>query len=584
MSRIKEKLSKIFTAQIPEFLRVSDIVPPNGQVISTTAYSKIVTVGSTADIIAGDKLVQPAITNTVFVTKVLSSSSIEVSDKILVTLSNIVAQFVRNDSTSNFVKFLAAYYEFLEQDQGPQELLQNARSYGDTDHTTDELLEQFFKNYGNDIPRNIAADKRTFVKHFRDVYKSKGTEEAYKLLFRILYNEDVSFKYPKTLTLKPSDGIWKKDFIMRVVPLLNNPFDLIDTKIVGVTSGATAIVENVLKIRIKNTTVYELYLSKIKGTFISETITCTKLITAPNVTSTIQVIPLPILTKIDIVDGAAGYVANSKILIDGVSTKISLLSDSGKIKKISVLEPFLYSSLGASITYTIDPPYNSIRENNITFTNDIGTFVSNIKHGLIKGKTGKLFFYSNASSNLNLTERNFSVSTVLDDNRFRFNFIGGSGGGNTTLQANLTYTEKATISPVIGIVKESDGYWLTNQGKISELNYIQGPSPSSPDQTKIYYQPYSYVVQSGLSLSTWKNIVVPIAHPAGTELFGEILINNTIDANVYPASNAEIWDYFGGTTDSNTYPFSADMTTYTNSRVTNLSVTSDMVYTLFGYL
>jgi len=584
MSRIKEKLSKIFTAQIPEFLRVSDIVPPNGQVISTTAYSKIVTVRSTADIIAGDKLIQPAITNTVFVTKVLSSSSIEVSDKILVTLSNIVAQFVRNDSTSNFVKFLAAYYEFLEQDQGPQELLQNARSYGDTDYTTDELLEQFFKNYGNDIPRNIAADKRTFVKHFRDVYKSKGTEEAYKLLFRILYNEDISFKYPKNLTLKPSDGIWKKDFIMRVVPLLNNPFDLINSKIVGVSSGATAIVENVLQIRIKNTTVYELYLSKIKGTFISETITCTKLITAPNVTSTIQVTPLPILTRIDIVDGTAGYVANSKILIDDVYVKISLLSDSGKIKKISVLEPALYKSFNSSVTYTIDSPYNIIRENIITFTNNIGTFISSTKHGLTKGKTANLFFYSNASSNLNLTQRNFSVSTVLDDNRFRFNFTNGAGGGNTNLRANLIYTEKANLLPVIGAVKESEGFWLTNQGKISELNYIQGPSPSSPDQSKIYYQPYSYVVQSGISLSTWKNIVVPIAHPAGTELFGEILINNTIDANVYPASNSEIWNYFGGTTDSNTYPFSADMTTYTNSRVTNLSVTSDMVYTLFGYL
>ena len=581
MSRIKEKLSKIFTAQIPEFLRVSDVVPPNGQVISTTAYSKIVNVGSTADIIAGDKIVHPSITNTVFVTKVLSSSSIEVSDKILVTLSNVAAQFVRNDSTSNFVKFLAAYYEFLEQDQGPQELLQNARSYGDTDYTTDELLEEFFKNYGNDIPRNIAADKRTFVKHFRDVYKSKGTEEAYKLLFRVLYNEDISFKYPKNLTLKPSDGIWKKDYIMRVLPVSNDPFDLIDTKITGDSSGATAIVENVLKIRIKNKTVYELYLSKIKGTFVYETVTCTKLITAPNVTSTIQVVPLPILTKIDIVDGAAGYVANSKILIDGVSTKISLLSDTGKIKKISVLEPSLYSSLNSSITYTIDSPYSVIRNSNVTFVNDVGTFDSGKKHGLVKGKTGTLFFYSNASSNLNLTERNFSVSTVLDDNRFRFSL---TGSGNTTIKANLTYTETATLSPVIGIVKESEGYWLTNQGKISELNYIQGPSPSSPDQTKIYYQPYSYVVQSGLSLDKWKNVVSAIAHPAGTELFGEILINNTIDSNAEPASNAEIWNYFGLTTDSNVYPFYSDITTYTNSIVSNLSVTTDMVYVLFGYL
>ena len=266
------------------------------------------------------------------------------------------------------------------------------------------------------------------------------------------------------------------------------------------------------------------------------------------------------------------------VIIEGNKTH------SGKIKKITVLEPSLYTAFNSSVTYTIDSPYTVVRGSNVTFANDIGTFVSNIKHGFTKGKTGKLFFYSNASSNLNLTERGFSVSTVLDDNRFRFNLSAGDPGGNTKLNANLIYTQKADLLPVIGVVKESEGFWLTNQGKISELNYIQGPSPSSPDQTKIYYQPYSYVVQSGLSLDTWKNVVSAIAHPVGTALFGEILINNTIDSNAAPASNAEIWDYFGLTTDSNTYPFYADTSTYTNSRVTNLSVTSDMVYTLFGYL
>ena len=81
MSRIREKLSKIFASQIPEFIRAGEYNATNIQIVSTTASSKIVVVGDTFDIIAGDKLQHPAITNTVFVTKILSSTKLV--DKIL---------------------------------------------------------------------------------------------------------------------------------------------------------------------------------------------------------------------------------------------------------------------------------------------------------------------------------------------------------------------------------------------------------------------------------------------------------------------------------------------------------------------
>ena len=167
MSRIKEKLSKIFVSQLPEFIRAGELNSSVILTISTTAGSKKVTVSDSRDLIAGDNLQHPAIASSIFVTKILSSNSIEVSNTIAVTLSNQVAKFVRADSTSTFVKFLEAYYKFLEQDKYPQEVLQNSRQYADIDYTTTDLIDQFFKNYGNDIPRNLVTDKRTFVKHLR---------------------------------------------------------------------------------------------------------------------------------------------------------------------------------------------------------------------------------------------------------------------------------------------------------------------------------------------------------------------------------------------------------------------------------
>ena len=50
-------------------------------------------------------------------------------------------------------------------------------------------------------------------------------------------------------------------------------------------------------------------------------------------------------------------------------------------------------------------------------------------------------------------------------------------------------------------------------------------------------------------------------------------INNEISSNSKPAGQSEVWDYFGITADSNVIP--ASLTLYTNSRVTNLKVTTN---------
>ena len=134
------------------------------------------------------------------------------------------------------------------------------------------------------------------------------------------------------------------------------------------------------------------------------------------------------------------------------------------------------------------------------------------------------------------------------------------------------------------ILRESEGYWLNNKGKLSELVYVQGAALNAPDPSKLFYQPYSYVVKSDVSIGEWNSTASQLIHPAGTEVFGEIDINKDVSANLETTGPTEIWDYLGFTCDSNTAPFNASITTYTNSRVTNLAVTTDMVFTLFGYL
>ena len=594
MSRIKEKLSRIFAKQIPEFLRVSEAEAATFTTGSTVAGSDIVTVNTSIDIEAGDKLSHSQISGAIYVISILSNTKIQISAAAPVTLTSAKLNFVKTNTNSNFIKFLEAYYKFLEQDQYPQELLQNARQYADSETTIDSLIENFFINYGNDIPRNIITDKRTFIKHFKDIHKTKGTEEAYKLLFRIIFNDQASFFYPDTVILKASDGVWKKDYTLRVISIDNsNIFNFINTKIVGDISGASAVVNNVVKIKPDVgylIDAYELTLEKVKGNFLIENISASKLINpTTNTRENLNAGIIPQLIKLDIIDGENGYTANTKILVQDANVRITSLTDTGTIRAIKVVNPGVFAGLtpvngalpvGFFVNAVIEDPSNVV-QGNVRLSNTIGTFTGTVPHGLSRGKNANLIFYGNSNSYINGAENVITVTTILDDTRFRFTM---TGLDPTAITANLKYTRTANLFSNIGAVRESEGYWLNNRGKLSELIYVQGPAVDSPNKSKIFYQQYSYVVRSGESIDSWKDIAKATVHPAGMEVFGEIYINNQISANVETTVDNEIWDYLGITADMSIPPFDASMTTYSNSRVQNLPISTDHVYYIFNIL
>ena len=47
-----------------------------------------------------------------------------------------------------------------------------------------------------EIPNDALADKRLLAKRIKDLYTTKGTIDSYKLLFKILYDEDVEINFP----------------------------------------------------------------------------------------------------------------------------------------------------------------------------------------------------------------------------------------------------------------------------------------------------------------------------------------------------------------------------------------------------
>ena len=95
------------------------------------------------------------------------------------------------------------------------------------------FLQEFFLKLKNQISPGFndrqlfpGLDQRNFLFNVDSFYKSKGTDQSFKILFRALYGEEVEVINPSELLFRPSDADYKveKDFVVEQVS--GNPLDL----------------------------------------------------------------------------------------------------------------------------------------------------------------------------------------------------------------------------------------------------------------------------------------------------------------------------------------------------------------------
>jgi len=78
------------------------------------------------------------------------------------------------DFSDNFELFLKAYYEFLEDRKGAQGLVNFHKENIDVDSTLDEFVDNFFREYGEYFPKDLAHDRRDTLKKLFTLYKTKA--------------------------------------------------------------------------------------------------------------------------------------------------------------------------------------------------------------------------------------------------------------------------------------------------------------------------------------------------------------------------------------------------------------------------
>jgi hypothetical protein len=391
----------------------------------------------------------------------------------------------------NFIAFVEAYYQWMEQSGQVTWEARSMPEYIDVDTTLQKFIKYFKNKYIQSLPSNIAADQQLLMKHIIDLYKSKGTDRGYRLLFRLLYNEDIDIYVPAEHIFKPSDANW---YVPNYIEVSDTPglYSLVSKKIRS-SGGATAIVNSYFKKIVGGSTVNILYLSAINGMFhYNELIFCDSL---PDITFDNAPIVIGSLSTITILDGGINFSAGDILDISGTGegalAKVKTTRDeNGKVTFTLIDGGFGFSrdavitvtgGGGSGATFSIGNIINTIV---LTLNTDIisglvDTLIEDVTsaYGLkvnITGATGTFTNGEKASSSANV--KHMSVNNlygqVLSGEKLSNTAIGVDNlvvytADYTTLYITGTDTNLNNSNLTIGAVLSSN-----TSGSIVQLNYL----------------------------------------------------------------------------------------------------------------
>ena len=176
----------------------------------------------------------------------------------------------------DFIAFMEAYFEYLESTDNPLYKSRRLLEFRDIDKTLDSFVQHFINKYLVGIPETVilstsaAQDRKRFlIKHVNDIYKSKGTERGFKLLFRLLFNEEIEIEIPGDNILRTSDAKWNQPAFLSISDV-SNIASIVGMQIKGSVSGATAFVENLRTFMVQQRSINIVDISKVQGKFLRD--------------------------------------------------------------------------------------------------------------------------------------------------------------------------------------------------------------------------------------------------------------------------------------------------------------------------
>lgn len=367
-------------------------------------------------------------------------------------------EFVRVDHPT-MVAFLSAYYEWLDTETDYLRSPMKLGSVIDVDRTLETFLNYFKNEYLLNFPKTLAIDKTTnkpvderkLIKNIKSFYAAKGTEKTYEFLFRILYDTNVEFYYPKKDILRLSDGKWIAKKTIKTSALQGNAvFQAAGKNLVQRDASgnvlASARVIDVTTYQAGINSVAEFSLSGINGAFV-----------------------------------AGNYGVE---FTDSSGNKRNELRVFSVITSVTITNPGINYKVGDTVVFA-------------TATGDTGINASGIVQEVD----------TNTGAVKKIRIDNFGVNYNIAPTVSIQSFDGSGFAGTVTIGALAQYA----------------GYYANNDSRLSTNKVL-------PDNQ--YYQNFSYVLQTEVTIDRYRDVLRKLLHPAGMAFFGSVLIKRCNYQNI----------------------------------------------------
>lgn len=486
------------------------------------------------------------------------------------------------ESYPAFVEFVKVYYGWLQDTQS-----QNLEGIRDIDTTLDEFIRNFKSELAKNLPIELAEDPRKLLKHLREFYLSRGSEDSFKFLFRTLFNKEASLFYPSTQVLRVSDGKWKQDVSIYVeitgstttLSPVNGSFVTIQTP----KKKIQTYVENVLEYSI---TVFELfiqrdYLNEIEiGSIVTATIN--------GITYTGKILPCP--SKIKIYKAGKGFKVGDLYALKtslgrGCVIKITKINADGGIKAFQIIrfgldyKTTFYSYLSSKETLA----WEYIHPLQVTGTADVKTYTAtnsnqyqtySVNYAVTQNvpsvdvkvtRSGKTFTpIFEATNGFNITIKDLQTGDVINLRGLSNpSYIENSGGfydygfaskqtyffydesipvGSDDHRADRYFADPTYVGEIVQqfyadtteqVIDEDLAIIEINLGAVAKYpGYYLKADGFISDEMYIhdgkYYQAFSYVIKVEEELRKYADVVKSLLHPAGMRGYSEYSIYNDL--------------------------------------------------------
>jgi hypothetical protein len=215
-----------------------------------------------------------------------------------------------------FIAFVKAYYEWMEQSGNVLNKVRSLGDYRDIDTTPDEFIVYFKEKYLKNIQFDTASNKTLLVKNSLDLYRSKGTERSIDLFFKLVYGTNADVRYPAENIFRLSDGIYEVPLYLEISYSKYN-IDYVGKQVIGALSGATGFVERYIRRRTDRGYVNLLYITNINGAFLNGEVIGLNINNTPVFDSTKRAKMIGSVNRVEIIDKGVEFAVGDIVSFSG---------------------------------------------------------------------------------------------------------------------------------------------------------------------------------------------------------------------------------------------------------------------------